>query len=99
MISEKNFLRYQLEIEKRFSELECKNKELEKELALQELRHKYEIEKLQKQTAEPKAETDEEKASREQEAKVASVMQMYSEDPETLRKLGFNLPGDGGVNV
>lgn len=122
MISEKKFLKYQVEVERRFSRLNDRISELKTELTSQDLHHKLEMERFKTEVrkeietlktelahkealAEVKAqyetskdESEEEKAKREDEKKVANIMQLYSEDPETLRRLGFNLPGDGGVN-
>jgi hypothetical protein len=111
MISEKTFLKYQLEMERRFSALERKISDLKEILSSQELRHRLEmqrlemsiahekeIEKAKAEAVAPKMETEEEKRKREDEERVATVMQMYSEDPETLRKLGFSIPGGGGMN-
>ena len=93
MISEKEFLKYQLETERRFSRMERNLDDLKHTLAEQELRHKIEIQKLLlelKMPYTPPAVTDKEKREAD---KAAGVMLEYSEDAETLSKLGFKVGG------
>lgn len=110
MISNKKFANFMIEVEKRFSALECKIEGLKSELSMQELKHKLEIQSLKGEleqkkfiadleTMKQKPETDEEKLLREEEQKTANLMQLYTEDPETLRRLGFRIPSGGNVNA
>ena len=109
MISEKRFLKYKLEIQQMFQQLQADIHELELKLQKQEFEHKAEIKQLENAIAHekeieevkaaavsPPAETDEERLDREREARTANVMLQYTQDSETLLKLGFKLPGGGG---
>lgn len=109
MISEKKFLEYKLEVQKEFARMVERILALEKALEKQALQHKSEIQQLETAIAHEKAieavkaaaastpdETDEERLQREREARTANVMLQYTQDSETLLKLGFKLPGGGG---
>lgn len=96
MIREKDFLKYQLETERRFSQMQRTLDEYKAELSASELRHKIEIQRLlleMKKPIRPPQPTEEEQKKAKSEA---NVMLQYSEDPELLRRLGFNV--EGGVN-
>lgn len=101
MIREKDFLKYQLETERRFSQMQRTLDEYKAELSASELRHKIEIQRLlleMKKPITPPQLTEEEQKRAKSEA---NVMLQYSEDPELLRKLGYNVVGynvEGGVN-
>jgi hypothetical protein len=94
MISEKRFLEYKLEMERRFNAMDKKIDELKNALSTQELRHKLEMEKLLRSkevdASKTPMPTEDEIAKRN---KQASVLLQYSEDPETLKNLGFNITG------
>lgn len=109
MIRKSDLLEMQLEIQKAFQKMERRISDLENELAKQELRHKAEIQQLEMSISHTKAiedlkakqasapvETEAEKLAREKAERRASVMMQYCEDPETLQKLGFNIPVGGG---
>ena len=99
MISEKKFLEYQLRQEKRFSLMERKLEELKNELSQQELRHKIEMQKILHQKALESLKdhkTDSFPIEEEKEKqKTAGILLEYSEDEETLRKLGFQVKREG----
>lgn len=108
MIRKSDLLEMQLEIQQTFQKMERKISDLENELAKQELRHKLEMQQLEmsishtkviealkaKQASAP-VETEDEKLEREKAERRANVMMQYTEDPETLQKLGFNIPVGG----
>ena len=83
MISRKEFANYQLEMEKRFSQLEKE---------VQALKHQLEIEKLKVNinNPTPSEPTKEEKEAAKKEVEEQNrVFNEWSEDQETLVKLGF----------
>lgn len=91
MIDKKEFLKFQLEVERRYSSLERKMDELKSELVKQELRHKIEIQQLLLELNKPynpPSVTDDEKRETN---KGAGLLLEYSEDAETLQKLGFKI--------
>ena len=93
MIEESEFLKAQLEIERRFSSLEREIDKLKSELINQELRHKIEIQQLLldlKKPYTPPATTNEEESKT---SNGAGLLLEYSEDAETLQKLGFSIKG------
>lgn len=109
MISEKKFLLYRLDVEKRFSDFEHRISELSATIREQKLRHKMEMQRLEMSIAHDNeikrikaeavavpTESEEEKRAREEEEKTASAMLQYSQDADTLRRLGFKVPGGGG---
>lgn len=101
MIRERDFLKYQLEVEAKFSRMLQEIERVKAEMSAQELRHKIEMQERihQKEVRELKEQkqadmTDEEKKAVEQEKTQASTLLAYTEDRETLEKLGFKFGGD-----
>ena len=94
MISKIKFLEYQLEIERRLSKQHEEIALLKLEMQMQELRHKFELKEFAKEKQTVTEISDEEKAAAELERKQASTLLAYTEDRETLEKLGFKFGGD-----
>ncbi|MBQ9113901.1 MAG: hypothetical protein IJY05_03155 [Clostridia bacterium] len=96
MIKETDFLKYKMEVDARFSRLQQEIERVKAELSTQELRHKLELQEVlhKKEVEELKEKkvaemTDEEKTEAEKANAQASVLLSYTEDRETLEKLGF----------
>ena len=105
MISTKKFLEYQLNAERRVSELEKalreeqfkrKEQEVEYRLELQAVLHTKETEIASlKRQLEVRVFTEEEKDETERRKKQAGTLLAYCEDRETLEKLGFTFNAEG----
>lgn len=101
MIRERDFLKYQLEVEARFSRMQQEIERVNAEMSKQELRHKLEMQELlhKKEVEELKKEkvaemSQEEKDAAEKAKAQASTLLAYTEDRETLEKLGFKFGGE-----
>lgn len=101
MIKEKHFLKYQLEVEARFSRMQQEISRLKAEMSKQELRHELEMQKIlhKKEVEELKKDkvaemSQEEKEEAEKAKAQATTLLNYTEDRETLEKLGFKFGGE-----
>ena len=95
MIDEKIFLEYKLEQEKRVSKLEQELLLLKKDLKMQEMRHRLELQELKNAQSAPMPIPAPTPESKEEKNDSADLLLQYSEDAETLKKLGFNLKEGG----
>ena len=88
MISKKEFLAYKLEMERRFHEQDIKILELQNQLEKAELRRQI-------RSPAPVAISDEEKKANEEEAaRQQKRFAEWTEDADTLSRLGMNLNGN-----